>query len=263
MSCPPAQLHWDRGNRPGALWGLAVYQTLCPTLWGLRAAPPAASAAPAGDRSRQQSSGTPGSILILPTAPSLRPGWGSPGIDPGPRPVPALSARSRAHPRAVWGRGAPPQLTQRSSQCGRDAGLRAGPAHPRRSCGERVPGAADTPHRGRGMDGAPPGQEPVPSAPQRRGPRGRKAAASSRFLPGAATGRPGGGFRRTGTTATARQGAWSPRARLYRGSEGGGTGRERRCPTKRFPRDQPRPAIGAGRAPAHREWAGTAPSRHA
>lgn len=63
--------------------------------------------------------------------------------------------------------------------------------------GKGAPGQAALRTAGGGWTGPPPRQEAAPSAPQRRGPRGRKDVASSRFLPGAATGRPGGGARRT------------------------------------------------------------------
>lgn len=131
------------------------------------------------------------------------------GIYPGPQPGPALPARSRANAREGRGdAGLPPRLTQRSSEgvrCGpgQDPGLRARPgpcsslavtpvgppAPPLQKAAPRTP-------RGRGATA--PGQPPAPGRRGRRGrtgpslgPRSRKAAANSRFLPGAAAGSPG------------------------------------------------------------------------
>lgn len=94
------------------------------------------------------------------------------------------SARSRVNA------GPPPQPTQRSSQM--RAGCRAAGA-----VGKECPGTASTRHRRRGTDGAPAraGASSVRSpAP---GPPGQESCRQHRFLPGAATGRPGGGARWT------------------------------------------------------------------
>lgn len=213
---------------------------------------------------QQQSSRSPGSILTLPTAGSLHPGWGSPGHLPGRRPVPALSARSPANAQEGRGNQVRPTGLSGALRCGRNAALRArtGPAHP--PAGERVPRGSrhSAPRAGDGR-GPRRGRRQLRPLPSAGAPGAGKLPPAAASCPAPPQGGPAVGPEGLGTTATARRGAWPRRARLYRGPEGDGTGRERRCPTKPFPRDQAKPAIGAGRAQAHREWASTAPSRHA
>lgn len=102
------------------------------------------------DKSRQKSSHSWGSIIILPTAGFLRPGCGS--IYPGPRPstVRPLPSQCRA-PAPIDSA----ELSDAGGMQGCGPALLVPRSHPVGAVGKECPGAASTRHRRRGTDGAP------------------------------------------------------------------------------------------------------------